>query len=117
MEAAGEGNAKVDFLVNCAGMYQEEALQDITEASYSKMMDENVKSTIFLTKAVLSLLSDDSPSILNIASDAALEGNYAAPFMLQVKGLSSPLPVPRRLISRLGSALTASAPVMSIRPL
>ena len=54
MEAAGEGNAKVDFLVNCAGMYQEEALQDITEASYSKMMDENVKSTIFLTKAVLS---------------------------------------------------------------
>ena len=43
VEAAGEGNAKVDFLVNCAGMYQEEALQDITEASYSKMMDENVR--------------------------------------------------------------------------
>ena len=86
VEAAGEGNAKVDFLVNCAGMYQEEALQDITEASYSKMMDENVKSTIFLTKAVLSLLSDDSPSILNIASDAALEGNYGCAVYAASKG-------------------------------
>lgn len=86
VEAAGEGNVKVDFLVNCAGMYQEEALQDITEASYSKMMDENVKSTIFLTKAVLSLLSDDSPSILNIASDAALEGNYGCAVYAASKG-------------------------------
>ena len=113
-EAAGEGEAKVDFLVNCAGMYQEEALQDITEASYSKMMDENVKSTIFLTKAVLPLLSEDSPSILNIASDAALEGNYGCAVYVQVRGLSSPLPVPRRSTFRLGPASTASVLVTSI---
>ena len=44
VEAAGEGNAKVDFLVNCAGMYQEEALQDNTEASFSKMKVEKIKT-------------------------------------------------------------------------
>ena len=85
---------------------------------YSKMMDENVKSTIFLTKAVLSLLSDDSPSILNIASDAALEGNYGCAVYAASKGAVVAFTRSAALdLFALGSALTASAPVMSIRPL
>jgi NAD(P)-dependent dehydrogenase (short-subunit alcohol dehydrogenase family) len=83
---AGEGEAKVDFLVNCAGMYQEQPIDEITEETYQTLMDANVKSTIFLTKAMLPILNNQQPSILNIASDAALEGNYGCAVYAASKG-------------------------------
>ena len=63
---------ELDFLVNSAGIYQEKPFQDVTEEEYQQLMDVNVKGTIFLTQALLDLFAQDGPSIVNIASDAAL---------------------------------------------
>lgn len=76
----------VDFLVNSAGLYEEKMLDRLTEEDYSRIMDVNVKGTIFLTQALLPLLAEDGPSVLNIASDAALEGNYGCSVYAASKG-------------------------------
>lgn len=76
----------VDFLVNCAGVYEEKMLNKVTEQDYARIMDVNVKGTIFLTQAVVPHLAEDGPSILNIASDAALEGNYGCSVYAASKG-------------------------------
>lgn len=76
----------VDFLVNCAGVYEEKMLDQLTEADYTRIMDVNVKGTIFLTQAVVPHLAENGPSILNVASDAALEGNYGCSVYAASKG-------------------------------
>lgn len=76
----------VDFLVNCAGVYAEKMLDTLTEEDYNRIMDVNVKGTIFLTQAVVPHLAEEGPSILNIASDAALEGNYGCSVYAASKG-------------------------------
>jgi len=82
---AQDGKA-VDFLVNCAGVYEEKMLDQLTEADYTRIMDVNVKGTIFLTQAVVPHLAENGPSVLNIASDAALEGNYGCSVYAASKG-------------------------------
>ena len=77
---------ELDFLVNSAGIYQEKPFQDVTEEEYQQLMDVNVKGTIFLTQALLDLFVQDGPSIVNIASDAALEGNYGCCLYAASKG-------------------------------
>ncbi len=76
----------VDFLINSAGVYEEKMLDQLTEQDYARIMDVNVKGTIFLTQAVVPHLAEDGPSILNIASDAALEGNYGCSVYAASKG-------------------------------
>lgn len=85
-ETVGKDGKKLDFLVNSAGLYQENPLQDITEDDYNRLMDGNVKSTLFLTQQLLPHFADEGPSIVNIASDAALEGNYGCSLYAAAKG-------------------------------
>ena len=85
-EIVGHHDGKVDFLVNCAGRYKEQPIDEITESEYDAMMNANVKSTIFLTKIMIPLFSENQPSIVNIASDAALEGNYGCAVYAASKG-------------------------------
>lgn len=85
-ETVAQDGKKLDFLVNSAGVYQEKPLQDITEADYASLMDGNVKSTLFLTQQLLPHFADEGPSIVNIASDAALEGNYGCSLYAAAKG-------------------------------
>ena len=103
-----EQHLELDFLVNSAGIYLEKPFQDVTEEEYRQLMDVNVKGTIFLTQALLDLFAQDGPSIVNIASDAALEGNYGCCFQRSRGGFyeipgpgpgaldPGELPVPRR---------------------
>jgi NAD(P)-dependent dehydrogenase (short-subunit alcohol dehydrogenase family) len=77
---------KIDFLVNSAGLYREQSIDNLTEKDYDEEMSANVKSTIFLTKYCLPLFSDCRPAIVNIASDAALEGNYGCAVYAAAKG-------------------------------
>ena len=59
---------KVDILINSAGVYLEERIENMSAESYDKIFNTNVKGTMLLTKAVKSLMYDGS--IINIASDA-----------------------------------------------
>lgn len=82
---AGRG---LDILINSAGVYEEQRLERVTEADYNRIMDINVKGTVFLTQAMYGLLRDGgtTPAIVNIASDAGISGNYGCPVYCASKG-------------------------------
>lgn len=79
------GQAQADILVNCAGIYREQRLEEITERDYNKIFDVNVKGMLFLTQAMLPLLKQGG-SIVNVASDAGISGNYGCPVYCASKG-------------------------------
>lgn len=82
------GGKGADILVNCAGVYEEQRLERVMEADYYRIMDINLKGTIFLTKAMYNMLrdNDDTACIINIASDAGISGNYGCPVYCASKG-------------------------------
>lgn len=77
----------VDVLVNSAGIFWERAIEDVTEDAFIEMMDINVKGTYFMCKAVSQLMREQrSGSIVNVASDAGLHGNYLCTAYCASKG-------------------------------
>lgn len=85
-EAVRHAAGQIDFLVNSTGLYREQSIDNLSEKDYDEEMDTNVKSTIFLTKYCLAFFSSRQPAIVNIASDAALEGNYGCAVYAAAKG-------------------------------
>lgn len=81
-----EQRESLDFIVNAAGMYQEQRLERVTERDFFTIMDTNVKGMVFLTQALLPLLSHHGAGIVNIASDAGISGNYGCPLYCASKG-------------------------------
>ena len=77
---------RVDVLVNSAGVYREQWLELVTEDEYQEIMDINVKGTLFLCQVMLPLMTEHGSTIINIASDAGLEGNYGCPVYCASKG-------------------------------
>ena len=77
---------RVDILINSAGVYREQWLELVTEDEYQKIMDINVKGTLFLCQVMLPLMTEHGAAIINIASDAGLEGNYGCPVYCASKG-------------------------------
>ena len=68
-EQEGRPDWQLDILVNSAGFYREQRLEQLTEADFDAMMNVNVKGMMFLTQAALPYLRSKS-SVVNIASDA-----------------------------------------------
>lgn len=84
--AAHEGETfQLNILVNSAGFYSEQRLEQLTEAEFDAMMAVNVKGTMFLTQAALPYLKEGS-TVVNIASDAGLKGNYGCGLYCATKG-------------------------------
>ena len=75
----------IDILVNSAGIYVEQRLESMSEADYDAIMDTNVKGTLLLTQACLPFMYGGG-SIVNIASDAGVSGNYGCPVYCASKG-------------------------------
>ena len=77
-------NKKIDCLINCAGISHFEQIQDTTSESFSKVIDNNLKSTILLTAKVSKhMISEKSGKIINISSmwgvvGASMESLYSA---------------------------------------
>ena len=80
-----EQQAHIDILINSAGVYAEQRLENMTVADYAAIMDTNVKGTLLLTQACLPLMYSGG-SIINIASDAGVSGNYGCPVYCASKG-------------------------------
>lgn len=74
----------IDVLVNIAGGFTWETLQDGSIAAWERMFAMNVKSTVTMTRAALPLIkASDAGRIINIGAGAALQatggmGAYAA---------------------------------------
>lgn len=66
----------VDVLINCAGIYHEGAITLIDEVTFDDIFATNVKGTFFMSRAAVAELIKSRGSIVNVASDAGLKGNY-----------------------------------------
>ena len=74
--AAIETLGSLDILVNNAGIFYSGKTEDFDEAAYDRMMDVNVKSVFFCTKAALPALRENKGSIVNLASESGIMGQY-----------------------------------------
>ena len=75
----GERETSIDVLVNNAGCGWLEPFDSFSELGWDKVMDLNVKSPFFLTKALLPLLKEgatheETASVINIGSIAGICG-------------------------------------------
>lgn len=66
----------VDVLVNSAGIYGEGAITSADENFFDDIFATNVKGTFFTSRAAVDELVKRRGSIVNVASDAGLRGNY-----------------------------------------
>ena len=78
---------KLDILVNSAGVYQENLITDVSEEDYTAIMDVNVKGVYFMCKSALpELRKSGGGSIINLASDAGINGNLLCTAYCASKG-------------------------------
>lgn len=76
---------QLNILVSSAGVYKEQRLENLTEEDFDAMMGVNVKGTMLLTQAALPYLRSGS-CVVNVASDAAVSGNYGCALYCASKG-------------------------------
>lgn len=76
----------LDVLVNSAGIYYEASIDATDEAAWQDVMDTNVKGTYFVTKAVVDLLRAAGGAVVNVSSDAGVNGNWFCSLYCASKG-------------------------------
>ncbi|MPM74511.1 Gluconate 5-dehydrogenase [bioreactor metagenome] len=61
--------AKIDVLINCAGINKREGFLDVEEETYDKIMDVNLKGLFFFSQEIIKIMIEaKSGNIINIAS-------------------------------------------------
>jgi 3-oxoacyl-[acyl-carrier protein] reductase len=84
-EFIGSKLGKVDFLVNSAGLYQDQLVETMTDAQWHQSVGVNLNGVFFSCRAAIPLLSDGS-AIVNIASMAGHKGSYMHSHYASSKG-------------------------------
>lgn len=84
MAAAGR-EERIHILISSAGVYEEKRLENITAEDFEKIMGVNVRGVMLFIKACLPMMYAGG-SIVNIASDAGVSGNYGCPLYCASKG-------------------------------
>lgn len=84
---AAEWQGRLDIVVNSAGVYLEKAITDVSIEEYNDIMDTNLKGTFFIAKyAVPHLRKRQGTAIVNVSSDAGLNGNILCTAYCASKG-------------------------------
>ncbi len=78
--------ARLDCLVNAAGIWREGPFADIRAEDLDLVLDINLKGTLHMCAAAIPHLQLTRGSIINIASDAGLQGNAGAAAYCASKG-------------------------------
>lgn len=78
---------RLDILVNSAGCYLEKLIDDMTEEEYDDLMASNVKGTYFTSQfAAREIRKQPAGAIINISSDAGINGNLQCSAYCAAKG-------------------------------
>jgi NAD(P)-dependent dehydrogenase (short-subunit alcohol dehydrogenase family) len=83
--ALGEAG-RLDALVNAAGIWREGPTEDCSEEDFDALFAVNVKGLYFLTSAAIPALKLSEGVIVNLSSDAGLQGNLGAALYCASKG-------------------------------
>ena len=77
---------RLDVLVNSAGLYADGDIRSVDETLFDRIIAVNVKGTFFMCRAAVDHLSKTHGSIVNVASDAGVKGNYFCSLYSASKG-------------------------------
>jgi len=91
VQAAAADAGRLDCLVNAAGLWTEGPADETREADFDRVLDVNLKGLYFLSAAAIPHLERTGGSIVNLSSDAGLQGNAGAAVYCASKGAVSNL--------------------------
>ncbi|MEN9646055.1 MAG: hypothetical protein RL238_2724 [Actinomycetota bacterium] len=80
---------RLDALVNAAGVWTEGPADTTEEADFDRVLGVNVKGLYFLTSAAIPHLEAAKGSVVNLSSDAGIQGNAGAAVYCASKGAVS----------------------------
>lgn len=83
---AVEWAGRLDAVVNAAGVWTEGASADTTEAEWDRVVDLNLKGLYFVSSAAIPHLTSTRGCIVNMSSDAGVQGNAGAAVYCASKG-------------------------------
>ena len=76
----------LDAVVNAAGVWTEGPSRDTTETEWDRVVDLNLKGLYFVCSAAIPHLAATHGAIVNLSSDAGLQGNAGAAVYCASKG-------------------------------
>ena len=91
VDAAATAAGRLDCLVNAAGLWTEGPAEDTREEDFDRVLDVNLKGLFFMSAAAIPHLVKTGGSIVNLSSDAGLQGNTGAAVYCASKGAVSNL--------------------------
>ena len=77
---------RLDAVVNAAGLWTEGPVEETSEADWDRVMGVNLKALYFVTSAAVPHLAETEGCVVNISSDAGLQGNAGAAVYSASKG-------------------------------
>lgn len=84
--AAVDTFGRLDAVVNAAGVWSEGPAEAVTEAEWHRVIDVNLKGTFFVCRAAIVPLRATHGAIVNLSSDAGVQGNAGAAVYCASKG-------------------------------
>ena len=86
VEQAASWAGRLDAVVNAAGLWTEGASAETTEAEWDRVVGVNLKGLYFVTSAAIPHLAASEGCVINLSSDAGLQGNAGAAVYCASKG-------------------------------
>ena len=77
---------RLDAVINAAGVWTEGPSEDTTEQEWDNVIDLNLKGLYFMCSAAIPHLEANSGCIVNMSSDAGVQGNAGAAVYCASKG-------------------------------
>jgi NAD(P)-dependent dehydrogenase (short-subunit alcohol dehydrogenase family) len=81
-----EAFGRLDAVVNAAGVWHEGDTSATTEEDFDRVIDVNLKGTYFISAAAIPHLEKSRGCIINLSSDAGVQGNAGAAAYCASKG-------------------------------
>lgn len=86
VEAAAAWAGRIDAVINAAGVWTEGPAELTQEAEWDRVVDVNLKGTFFTCAAAIAHLRETKGAIVNVSSDAGVQGNRGAAVYCASKG-------------------------------